>query len=131
METSSPKVKKAEQIVKDVLILIDLKIRNVENETFKAISAKKFNFEDAHIAKAASPLFLSLQDNTEEYFLSLMERYSRSLTRLRYIKDKLNQKNTNGAIELLSNDKYLHCSDVTLDNLLAGREKLMQMVMAY
>lgn len=100
-------------VIHDVYLLIDLNIRNVEkklNEAAKEI----MNFPSEIVETHSTAEFFK-----QNKFFSWLEQCTLSIKRLKFIRDNLNLKNVPVAIELLSNDKYIICSEeVITDKML-------------
>lgn len=104
-------------IIHDVLLLIDLNIKNVEKK-LNEVAKEIMNFP-SEVAETHSTAEVFKQNK----FFSWLEQCTVSIKRLKFIRDNLNLKNVSVAIELLSNDKYIICSEeVITDKMLKTKD---------
>ena len=116
MEDTFPLLDSNIKLLNDVQLLIELKIRNIENETSKAVLKSNLAFgshenPDSLAAAMTSHKSGKTPLNQSDELFSIIEQYSKALKRLKFIKTLLDDFNAMAAIELLSNDRFMLCPE--------------------
>ena len=113
MEATIPKLDSQNKLLNDVLLLIDLKIRNIENETSRAIHTSHSDYLRENIRFTDRYRSNHHQDSNrpKEDLLRVVEECSKARKRLTSIKALLAEFNVMNAIELLSNDRFMLCPE--------------------
>jgi len=109
-----------DKLLKDVNLLIDLKIRNIETATHRAIHSQV----DLSASEATLAMLSSLFPNNDKV-ISLIEKYSKATQRLRLIRSLLEGSNVLKAIDLLSNDKFLFFQEESLRSILGKTSNMI------
>ena len=109
-----------DKLLKDVNLLIDLKIRNIETATHRAIHSQV----DLSASEATLAMLSSLFPSNEKV-ISLIEKYSKATQRLRLIRSLLEGSNVLKAIDLLSNDKFLFFQEESLRSILGKTSNMI------
>ena len=116
MESYYPQATQREdRLVKDVHLLIDLKMRNIENKTNRLIQDQLQSL-DADKATSIKWNIYNLSKiravfSKDDHMLRMIEKYSTGINRLLRLRSSLNRENASRVIDLLSNDKFLLCSE--------------------
>ncbi len=108
------------KIVREVHLLIGMKIRNIENQTNRLIyaHAEQNGVQLESISKGLEDWSRLPSLSSDEKILHLIEQYSTAINRLLNIRANLRPDNVMRVIELLSNDKFMHCSKAIIERAL-------------
>ncbi|MEM9920587.1 MAG: hypothetical protein AAF990_20990 [Bacteroidota bacterium] len=121
MYKTAPETYTMTKIVREVRLLIEMKIKNIENHTNRQINAladeSKIDLQSVTVEAGNFPA-LSELFAYDERLLHIIEQYSTGINRLLSIRTALRPDNVMRVIDLLSNDKFLLCSKSIVDRAL-------------
>ncbi|MEL6864943.1 MAG: hypothetical protein AAFP19_11005 [Bacteroidota bacterium] len=116
MESYDPRATQREdRLVKDVHLLIDLKMKNIENKTNRLIQDQLHSLDTDRTISINWNIYnlskIKAVFSRDDRILGMIEKYSIGINRLLRLRSSLNRENASRVIDLLSNDKFLLCSE--------------------
>lgn len=116
MESYYPQsTQREDRLVKDVHLLIDLKMKNIENKTNRIIQDQLQSIDTEKVTSISWNIYnlskIKAIFSRDDLLLRLIEKYSTGINRLLHLRSSLNRENASRVIDLLSNDKFLLCSE--------------------